>query len=100
MSREQYRNALIKSPAGLDKGTQDAYIGNIKATFDNNRFQYSPIVSAQEQTALTTLPAAGANSFVAAPEKIMGVGGGRRRRGKKSMRGKRATRKNKRTRRR
>jgi len=101
MSREQYRNALIKSPAGLPKPAQDAYIANIKATFDNNRFQYSPLISAQEQTALMTLPPPGDVAFAAAPEKIMGIGGGRRRRGKKSMRGgKRGTRKNKRTRRR
>jgi len=100
MNREQYRNALVKSPAGLDKGTQDAYIANIKALYDDKRFQFSPLLSSAEQTALATLPT-GSNAFGAAPEKIMGIGGGRRRRGKKSMRGgKRASRKNKRTRRR
>ena len=99
MIREQYRNAMAKSSSGvIDKGTQDSYIANIKALFDDKKYQYSPAMSAAEQKAFTTLPTQ-PGALVAAPEPLIGVGG-RGRRGKKSRRSRRSSRKNKRTRRR
>ena len=99
MIREQYKNALAKSSSGVDKATQDSYIANIKALFDDKKYQYSPAISSTEQTAFTTLPTM-PGALLAAPEPLIGVGGGRRRRGRKSRRSRRSSRKNKQTRRR
>ena len=75
MNREQYRNALVKSPSGLNPSTQEAYKANITACYDDNKFPLSPTLTEADKKAFVTLPT-GTNAFVAAPEKLMS--GGRR----------------------
>jgi len=87
MNREKYVNALIKSPAGLDAGTQAAFKNNINACFDNNKYPLSPIVTEEEKKTFLTLPT-GSNAFIAAPHKP--IDGGRRRMHTRMRKGRRS----------